>query len=110
MKPMDPPTTAPLPNFRTEFAEPFTTTGVDFAGPLYYKIGKNETRKAYVALFTCSTTRAVHLRLCKEMTFTEFKRVMKNFVARRGSPKLFVSDKCKNVQSCKEMVINLSSR
>jgi hypothetical protein len=108
VKPMDPPTTAPLPNFRTEFAEPFTTTGVDFAGPLYYKIGKNETRKAYVALFTCSTTRAVHLSLCKEMTFTEFKRVMKNFVARRGSPKLFVSDNAKTFKAAKKWLSTLA--
>ena len=88
MKAMDPPTTAPLPNFRTEFTEPFSTTGVDFAGPLYYKIGKNKTSKAYVALFTCFSTTAVHLSLCKEMTITEFNRVMKKFVARRVSPKL----------------------
>ncbi len=108
VKSMDPPTTAPLPNFRTEFTEPFTTTGVDFAGPLYYKIEQKQTRKAYVALFTCSTTRAVHLRLCKEMTFTEFKRVMKNFVARRGSPKLFARDNAKTFKATKKWLSTLA--
>ena len=44
--------------------------------------------KAYIALFTCATTRAVHVSLCKETTVKEFKRTLKEFVARRGSPKL----------------------
>ena len=108
VKAMDPPTTAPLPNFRTEFTEPFSTTGVDFAGPLYYKIGKNKTSKAYVALFTCASTRAVHSSLCKEMTVTEFKRVMKNFVARRGSPKLIVSDNAKTFKATKKWLSTLA--
>ena len=61
-----PPTSA-LPKFRTEFTEPFNVTGVDFAGPLLY-ISGSETGKAYVALFTCTSTRAVHLKLCQDMT------------------------------------------
>ena len=52
-----------LPQFRADFTEPFTTTGVDFAGPLNYKAAKKVPRKAYVVLFTCSSTRAVHLRV-----------------------------------------------
>ena len=108
VKAMDPSTTAPLPNFRTEFTEPFSTTGVDFAGPLYYKIGKNKTSKAYVALFTCASTRAVHLSLCKEMTLIEFKRVMKNFVARRGCPKLVVSDNAKTFKATKKWLTTLA--
>ena len=65
-----PPTSA-LPKFRTEFTDPFNVTGVDFAGPFLYKSG-SETSKAYVTLFTCASTRAVHLKLCKDMTVEEF--------------------------------------
>jgi hypothetical protein len=108
VKVMDPPITAPLPNFRTEFTEPFTTTGVDFAGPVYYKIGKGQTRKAYIALFTCAATRAVHLSLCREMTLAEFKRVMKGFVARRGTPRLFVSDNARTFQATKKWLSTLA--
>ena len=36
------------------------TTGVDFAGPVAFKITKKEQRKCYKLLFTCATSRAVH--------------------------------------------------
>ncbi|XP_022809717.1 uncharacterized protein LOC111346708 [Stylophora pistillata] len=45
-----------LPVFRTELSDPFAVTGVDFAGPMYYKIKKSTTAKAYVTLFTCAST------------------------------------------------------
>ena len=100
VKAIDPPTTAPLPNFRTEFTEQFSTVAVLISLVRYTKkFGKNKTSKAYVALFTCASTRAVHLSLCKEMIVTEFKRVMKNFVARRGYPKLIVSDNAKTFKA-----------
>ena len=81
-----------LPEFRSQLTEPFAYTGVDFAGPIVYRDSKKTTAKAYVALFTCSATRAVHLKLCKDLTADEFKRTMKEFVARRGTPRMMVSD------------------
>ena len=102
MKVLRAPPTATLPSFRTEFTEPFSVTGVDFAGPLLYKSGKNETSKAYGALFTCASARAVHPRMCKDMTAEEFKRGLKEFVARRGSPLQIVSDNAKTFQATKK--------
>ena len=101
------PATSALPTFRTEFTKPFQTTGVDFAGPLLYKHEKHETSKAYVALFTCASTRAVHLKLCKDLTAGEFKRGLKEFVARRGSPNLMVSDNAKTFQATKQWLSTL---
>lgn len=101
------PITAALPNYRTEFTEPFSATGVDFAGPLLYKSGKNKKNKAYIALFTCSSTRAVHLSLCKDMTADEFKKVLKEFVARRGSPSLIVSDNALTFKATKKWLATL---
>ena len=98
-----------LPQFRAEFTEPFTTTGVDFAGPLNYKAAKKVTRKAYVVLFTCSSTRAVHLTLCKDMTTEEFKRTLKWFVARRGKPQLMVSDNAKTFVATKKWLQGLKN-
>ena len=77
---MSAPPTSALPRFRTEFTEPFKVTGVDFAGPLLYKSGNNGTSKAYITQFTCASTRAVHLKLCKDMTVMEFKWGLKEFV------------------------------
>ena len=101
-----PPTSA-LPRFRTEFTEPFNVTGVDFAGPLLYKSGNNGTSKAYITLFTCASTRAVHLKLCKDMTVMEFKRGLKEFVVRRGAPEMIVSDNAKTFQAAKKWLSTL---
>lgn len=46
----------PLPEQRVEEVE---ITGVDFAGPLYCKAED----KAYIALFTCAVTQAIHSEL-----------------------------------------------
>lgn len=81
-----------LPVFRAELSDPFTVTGVDFAGPMHYKVKKSTTAKAYIALFTCASTRAVHLKLCCDLTASEFRRALKEFVARRGCPQTMVSD------------------
>ena len=51
-----------LPLDRTVGSRAFQVIGVDYAGPLYYKVGPNKERKAYVLLFACSLSRAVHLQ------------------------------------------------
>ena len=91
-QPLPPPPAAALPEFRTEGSRAFQTVGVDFAGPLEYKVSKNIKAKSYVALYTCATTRAVHLDLLTDMTAGEFKRSLTEFIARRGNPVKMVSD------------------
>jgi hypothetical protein len=51
-----------LPKCRTEQSTPFAVIGVDFAGPVKYRLRGREA-KSYVALFSCSLTRAVFLDL-----------------------------------------------
>lgn len=92
VKPLSAPEKSMLPEFRAQLSDPFAYTGVDFAGPIVYKINKSTLAKSYVALFTCASTRAVHLKLCKDLTAPEFQRAMKEFVARRGPPQTMVSD------------------
>ena len=84
--------TAPLPKFRTEVSRPFEFTGVDFAGPILYKIGKKEEAKAYIVIFTCATIRAVHLEVTKSQTAEEFIRKLNAFIARKTRPRVVVSD------------------
>ena len=98
---------ASLPTFRVEFTDPFATTGVDYAGPFYCKSSNKETMKVYVLLFTCASTRAVHLKACKDMTTTEFKRSLKEFVARRGKPQRIVSDNAKTFIAAKKWLNSL---
>ena len=55
-KPYGATATADMPQFRVEASRPFETTGVDFAGPIAFKIGKKEQGKCYILLFTCATS------------------------------------------------------
>ena len=71
-KPYGATTTAAMPSFRTEGGRPFETTGVDFAGPLDYKITKKERGKCHVLIFTCASSRVVHLEGKKTQTAEEF--------------------------------------
>ena len=79
---------AKLPITRTQGSTPFQVLGVDFAGPIRYQVkGKNE-KKAYLALFACSLTRAVHLELVRSLETEDFIMCFKKFIARRGRPEL----------------------
>ena len=91
-QPLPPPPAAASPEFRTEGSRAFQTVGVDFAGPLEYKVRKKIKAKSYVALYTCAPIRAVHLDLLTDMTAGEFKRSLTEFIARRGNPVKLVSD------------------
>ena len=48
--------------------------------------------KVYIALFTCATSRAVHLELVRSLTAESFIKALARFKGRRGTPTLIVSD------------------
>ena len=69
-------TTLPdLPRIPVSDDPPFTHVGIDFAGPLYYRASsdsESNNERCYVCLFTCATTRAVHLELARNLTVDIF--------------------------------------
>lgn len=84
-----------LPRARVLPARPFFTTGVDFAGPLLIKDGVLRTRKlvkAYICIFVCFVTKAVHIELVGDLTKESFLNCLKRFIARRGLCKVLYSD------------------
>ena len=91
-----------MPSLRTEASEPFEVTGVDFAG-LRYKISRKEELKCYVLTFTCAASRAVHLELTKNEE-AEFQRKLNAFIARRGRPRLMVSDNAATFKATAKLV------
>ena len=90
-KPYTKPDSPPLPKDRVVDVIPFTTTGVDFAGPLFVK-ENGLMRKMYICLFTCSCVRAVHLELVPDMTLDAFILAFRRFVGRKGTPSTVYSD------------------
>ncbi|XP_026318078.1 uncharacterized protein LOC113228871 [Hyposmocoma kahamanoa] len=86
---------ADLPKERVTPTRPFTNTGVDFTGHVDIKINKGrgvKTCKAYIAIFICMVTKAVHLELVSDLTTQTFLAAFKRMCARRGTPKHMFSD------------------
>ncbi|XP_054710302.1 uncharacterized protein LOC129220001 [Uloborus diversus] len=85
---------APLPKDRIIESPPFETCAVDFAGPIFIKT-KSGPEKAYIVLFTCGVTRAVHLEVASDLSTETFILAFKRFVSRRGLCKIVYSDNAK---------------
>ncbi|XP_071576233.1 uncharacterized protein [Temnothorax nylanderi] len=84
-----------LPAHRVTASRPFENTGVDFCGPIYVREGRRRGRKnitAYVAVFVCMATKAVHLEVVSDLTTEAFLNAFKRFVGRRGKPSDVFSD------------------
>ena len=67
------------------------------AGPLFVKTSdpQKQMKKAYICLFTCSTSRALHLELVHDLSTIAFIRCLRRFIARRGTPVSITSDNAK---------------
>ncbi|XP_020896007.1 uncharacterized protein LOC110234937 [Exaiptasia diaphana] len=103
-KPYGETATADMPTFRTENSRPFQTTGVDFAGPLEYKVSKSEKAKCYILIFTCATSRAVHLELTKTQTADELQQKLSAFITRRTRPERIISDNAQTFKATAEWI------
>lgn len=88
-----------LPKQRVVPARPFLHSGVDFAGPYSILMSKGrgmKTSKAYISIFVCMATRAVHLELVGDMTTEAFIGAFRRFVSRRGKCTHLWSDQGRN--------------
>nr|XP_049706052.1 uncharacterized protein LOC126056570 [Helicoverpa armigera] len=88
-----------LPKVRVTPARAFLHTGVDFAGPFQISMSKGRgirTQKAYICVFICMSTKAIHLELVSDLTSEAFIAAFKRFVARRGKCSHIWSDQGRN--------------
>ena len=90
-KPYRTPDLPPLPKVRVGEATPFAVTGVDFTGTLYVKESNGE-HKAYICLFTCASTRAIHLEVVSDLSTESFMLAFRRFTSRRSLPSIMLSD------------------
>ncbi|XP_026462660.1 uncharacterized protein LOC113365282, partial [Ctenocephalides felis] len=84
-----------LPKERVNISRPFLTTGIDYAGPFTLrvsKVRKAQRSKAYIALFICFCTKAIHLELVTSLTTEAFMAALKRFISRRGKCNTIFSD------------------
>ena len=70
---------------------PFTFCGLDYFGPIVVSVGRR-TEKRYVALFTCLTTRALHLEVVQSLSADSAVLALRRFISRRGTPTEVWSD------------------
>ena len=75
---------ADLPADRVTPAPPFTNTGIDFFGPQIVKEGRKQLKR-YGVLFTCLSSRAIHIETANSLDTSSFINALRRFVARRGN-------------------------
>ena len=107
-KPYNRPPEASLPEFRVKDVPPFTNVGIDFAGPLFYKTKSGDMDKCYIALYTCCTSRAIHLDLVTDLTSQTFLRSFRRFTARLGTPSLINTDNAKTFKFSAKFIDTLT--
>ncbi|XP_045447930.1 uncharacterized protein LOC123656267 isoform X1 [Melitaea cinxia] len=99
-----------LPAERTTPARPFEVTGVDFCGPFEMKIArirKPLITKAYIALFVCFSTKAIHLELISDLTTETFLACLRRFISRRGVPNRIYCDNAKTFKGASNYLTEL---
>ena len=97
-RPYAAPPEPPLPANRVCEARPFQITGVDLTGAIMIK-DNGSMQKAYIALFTCAVTRAIHLEVIYSLSEDEFLRAFIRFSSRRSLPQCMYSDNAKNFEA-----------
>ncbi|XP_033759487.1 uncharacterized protein LOC117341732 [Pecten maximus] len=103
-----------LPIDRLTPGPPFTSVGMDCFGP--WQVTTRRTRggqadsKRWAVLFTCLTTRAVHIEVIEQMSSSAFINALRRFTAIRGKVKIYRSDRGSNfIGSVEDLGINVES-
>ena len=85
------PATPAWPQERVTRSLPFEFTGVDYLGPVYVReTSMSSPQKLWVALFTCLSTRAIHLEWVHDLSGCQLLNCLRRFVSRRGSPRQLI--------------------
>jgi hypothetical protein len=117
-----------MPEQRLRIEDPFSVTGLDFAGPFEVLVHEpsigptvlntgetpgisgNEKFKhmtpqmaaqknhVYILLFTCATTRAVHLEVTRNKSTAAFLNAFRRFCAHKRRPRTIISDNAKEFE------------
>ena len=87
----------------------FSNCGVDYFGP-FLVTNRRSSEKRWSFLFTCFTTRAIHIELVPSMDTISFVMAIKRFISRRGTPSKIWSDNGTNfVGAEKELLLCINN-
>ncbi|XP_026471394.1 uncharacterized protein LOC113375674 [Ctenocephalides felis] len=93
-----------LPKDRVTAYRPFQVVGVDFAGRVLLqssRLRKAQRTKAYISLFVCMATKAIHIELVSSLSTEAFLAALRRFIARRGCCLVIHSDNGRNFVGAK---------
>ena len=73
-----------LPRERLSQESPFTNCGIDMFGPILVKEGRKEMKR-YGCLFTCLSSRAIHIESTNSLSTDALIQARRRFVSRKGN-------------------------
>ena len=104
---------ADLPPDRTEVCPPFTNVGFDVFGPWMVQTRKTRggaaNAKRWGLVFTCLSSRAIHIEVLETMDTSSFICALRRFFALRGHAKLLRCDRGTNFIGAKIELTGASS-
>ncbi|XP_049286210.1 uncharacterized protein LOC125765292 [Anopheles funestus] len=83
-----------MPKQRISPSRPFSTVGVDYCCPMMLRQPhrKSTCQKAYIAIFVCFFSKAVHIEIVEDLSAAAFLVCFRRFTSRRGIPVEVYSD------------------
>ncbi|XP_031333959.1 uncharacterized protein LOC116163973 [Photinus pyralis] len=88
-----------LPFHRISSLKAFSYVSLDYCGPFFITMCRRrglKANKAYVCVFVCNATKAVHLEVVSDLSAEAFIAAFRRFVARRGCVSHVYSDNATN--------------
>lgn len=99
-----------LPAVRTTPTRCFSKVGLDYAGPFQIVIRRGRAKapvKAYVAVFICMVTKAIHLEAVMDLSTDTFIAALRRFISRRNAPTDIYSDNGTNFKGARHKLTEL---
>jgi hypothetical protein len=100
------PDPAPLPSIPIQDNYPFAVTGVDYTGAIHVRV-KGVIISAYILIFTCGVTRAMHLEVVDDMTAGYFINALRRFTGHHPIPRILYSDNGSTFVNAASILIKL---
>ncbi|XP_039275967.1 uncharacterized protein LOC120349603 [Nilaparvata lugens] len=100
-----------LPACRVLQSEPFGQCGVDYGGPVRITMARRRNPlilKAYICLFVCMSTKAVHIELVSDLSTPMFLSAFRRFLSRRGPCRVIYSDNGTNFVGAHAQLVQLA--